>query len=221
VALFGGAVRDIAFNGADAMPKDLDLVIADAEFERIADHIDPLRAMRNSFGGLKIVRSGWRLDIWPITKTWAFVESPTLFANDFCDLPFTTVLSTEAIAVEIDLTNGDVAHVHEHGFFESIENRTVDLNHSVVPDLLSAAVRSIHWAARLRFDIAPRAASLILEAVSIYGRHEIQDLLARHEQVSQQHIYLTNQLIDRCIAASGRRSIRVPTAIDSCQFTLF
>ena len=121
VFLFGGLPRDLAVAGPSYLPRDVDMVIAGATIDQIA-HIVPGRDMRhNRFGGINFVIDNWSVDVWPIDRTWAFLkhwDKDISMAN----LPKTTFLNVEAIAVELRTTRGRARRVYEHHFFEGVRN---------------------------------------------------------------------------------------------------
>ncbi len=154
--LFGGAVRDIMTHSAWVVSRDIDVVVAGADDEQLqckfAQHVQ----RRTRLGGFHLGVQGWRFDIWPLEKTWAFQELPVLLQRDIATLPRTTFLTTEAIVVELSSTSGKPRAVYEHGFFESIVNRTVELNLEVNPYQALNIIRAFVAARRLKFQIGPK-----------------------------------------------------------------
>lgn len=74
VYVIGGALRDLAFFGADRRPtSDIDIVVAgpSSEVKHIA--LD-LHANQNRFGGYGIKTGGMKVDFWAFEDTWAKVQ---------------------------------------------------------------------------------------------------------------------------------------------------
>src|SRR5277367_6297021 len=73
VAIIGGMLRNLYLEGTREFVSDIDFVIDGAsttEFERIMGR---LNAKRNRFGGFGISLNKWKVDIWPLERTWAAV----------------------------------------------------------------------------------------------------------------------------------------------------
>mgnify|MGYP006285231427 CR=1 FL=1 len=172
--VFGGFPRDLMVSGIDAVPRDLDIVLAKdciAEVEtELSKHVE--RTTR--FGGLHLSLRGWDVDVWSLEQTWAF-RSDDRFNVAFEDLPKTTFLDVDAVAVSI---TGDSPHVHEHGFFDAIRARTVGLNYRPNPYPALCAVRALDIARRLDFSLDAELVSYILETVR---RHSTSALIEAQE----------------------------------------
>jgi hypothetical protein len=54
--LFGGCLRDLALQGASAVPRDIDVVYVGVEPESVADALRPYIERRIRFGGLQLNR---------------------------------------------------------------------------------------------------------------------------------------------------------------------
>ena len=71
VYVIGGALRDLAFFGADRRPtSDIDLVIA-GPANQVEDIALSLNAAVNRFGGYGVKTSAMKVDFWSLEKTWA------------------------------------------------------------------------------------------------------------------------------------------------------
>lgn len=74
VYVIGGALRDLAFFGADRRPtSDIDIVVtgSSSDVDRIARN---LQATQNRFGGYGIKSGGMKVDFWAFENTWAKVH---------------------------------------------------------------------------------------------------------------------------------------------------
>lgn len=160
--LFGGVLRDLVVFGNRQGPRDFDIVV-DVNAEELFDLFHPKVRRRTRFGGLQILHDGWPLDIWPLDRTWAFRHMA--IAPTFENLPKTTFLNVEAIAV--DLWNPDYSKktLYEDGFFNAIARRTVEVNLRENPYPSLCVVRSLITAWKLNFAIGEN----LLEYIHGFG----------------------------------------------------
>jgi hypothetical protein len=158
--LFGGVPRDLYLMGPATVPRDVDVVVENVATERIADVFKGHVRRRTRFGGLVLNFGGWRVDVWPLDTTWAFREQVVLKV-DVAELPRTTFLDVEAIAVELASGPGRSRNVYERGFFDAMSRRVVEINleENPYPDL--CIVRSLLVASKIDFAIGPRLAGYI------------------------------------------------------------
>jgi hypothetical protein len=162
VFLFGGTVRDLVVLG-DFEPRDVDLVVDEhvtqGELERTLRFCTK---RRTRFGGLHLEWHGWLLDIWRRPQTWALAECPP-GGEELYDLPATTFLNVEAILVELTRPQtGGARRLFEHGFFDGVVSKTVEVNLVANPFPALCVVRSLVTARKLRFMLGPRLGEYIL-----------------------------------------------------------
>lgn len=148
--LFGGALRDIMVFGNERIPRDFDIVV-DVNAAELSDLFQSRIRRKTRFGGLQILQDGWPLDIWPLDRTWAFEHMA--LAPTFENLPKTTFLNVEAIAVDLWNPHGSKRNLYEHQFFSAIASRTVEVNFRENPYPLLCVVRSLITAWRLNFGV--------------------------------------------------------------------
>jgi hypothetical protein len=159
--LFGGVLRDVLILGLKHKPRDIDVVIMNGTSSELADALQPYIKRRTRFGGFQLELNRWNFDIWPLHTTWAFVHNKHLLPTPD-NLPKTTFLNVEAVAVSVDPC-GDVGEIVESGFFEAVKKRTLDINLEENPYPALAAVRAMATATSLRYSLSPRLARYILE----------------------------------------------------------
>ena len=165
--LFGGLMRDIFILGLRQGPRDIDVVVAKGSSEELEQALRPYIRRRNRFGGFQLELGRWHFDIWPLQTTWAFLHERALDPRPE-NLPKTTFLNVEAVAVELQ-PQGGVGGVVESGFFEAVRQRILDINFEANPYPALAAVRALATAARLKYSIAPRLARYIVETKHQFG----------------------------------------------------
>lgn len=174
----GGFPRDLASTGR--VPRDIDIVVDDVDPEEAVRLIGGEVLRKTRFGGVHARLGLWPVDIWSISQTWAFREGVVRF-EAFDDLPKTTFLNIEAIAVELFPRPGKRARrVIEHGFFEAIQRRTIELNLEENPFPGLCVVRSLVFAERLRFDLGSRLVSYLSHYMSRIDIEELLDIQKRH-----------------------------------------
>lgn len=174
--VFGGFPRDLMVSGINAVPRDLDIVLAQnsiAEIDvELTEHVE--RATR--FGGLHLSLHEWDVDVWSLEQTWAF-RNDDRFDVTFEDLPKTTFLDVDAVAVSI---NEGTPDVYEHGFFDAIRARTVGLNYRPNPYPALCAVRALDIAQRLDFSLDAALVSYILKTVREHSTSALVEAQESH-----------------------------------------
>lgn len=176
---FGGVPRDLALGPKGTRPRDIDLILANVSEFEIEDEVADSLVGKNRFGGLKLEVKGWPFDVWGYRKSWAFINFPLLFRT-FEDVPKTTFLNIEAILVSIAVDGSAGRSVIDHGFFECIESRTLEINFEPNPFPQLCAIRSIYLAAKLDFFIGPNLASYLSRARGQYTVADLMEVQAKH-----------------------------------------
>jgi len=175
--LFGGTLRDLMLHGLGKSPRDLDIVVAELRPDLYA-YLQPNIRRQTRFGGIEVTIGHWDLDIWQLSSTWAFREG-LIQADSFQELPRTTFLNVQAVAVEIGPSPKKPGRIVEHGFFQAVANRTIDINlqHNPFPGccLLSA----LATAYKLDFAISPRLIRYIIHHGSKVDFQALCDYQAR------------------------------------------
>lgn len=159
--IFGGLPRDLMVYGVRARPRDIDIVVDNASISEIASVFKKSWVKRTRFGGLKLYMNKCLFDIWPLSETWAFRGCSSLGKN-FADLPKTTFLNVEAVAVQMDERFGKDSEVFSAGFFEALKDKTIEINWAENPFPQLAVVRSLITAANLNFSLGPKLAEYII-----------------------------------------------------------
>jgi hypothetical protein len=177
--LFGGWVRDVLLYGPNASPRDVDLVIGGTTVGELEAVLSPHVDRRTRFGGLQLVVEGTPIDIWPLETTWAFRaqgnRSPT-----FADLPKTTFLNVEAIALELDEVTGRTGRLYTCGFFEGIRDRVLDINYEANPSPPLCVARSLNLAVKLDYQLGTRLREYILRQLLSTS---LEDVVALHAEI--------------------------------------
>lgn len=212
--LFGGTLRDIMVNGAWTHLRDVDIVFGDTTSDQLLAQFEPFVRRRTRFGGLNLLVEGHAFDVWSLRDTWAFREFPVLLKGDFADLPYTTFLTVEAVAVELHADSGQPRMIFHHRFFESLLDRVVELNFAENPYPELAVIRSFVTAQKLGFSIGPSLARYITH----FGRRSSPEQLFG-AQVSHYHHALFSvseiaqlvNLVARHVKWSPRQPVPIPS----------
>ena len=186
--LVGGTLRDLLLCPNDhgpIQPRDIDIIVAGASRNELEE------ALRNSlimerftrFGGLHLsalLRSGSRVlfDIWTLSDTWGFHAQGIPPRME--DFPGTTFLNIDSCATELLQPAGRERKVFEHGFFDGIAKRVLDVNYEPNPYPYVCAARSLVLAAQLDFKIARPLAKFILQHAAIGGVAALIDAQRSH-----------------------------------------
>ena len=182
---FGGTLRSLLlsrlFNRRPGRPRDLDIVVAGTTLEEMKRKFDAHITRETRFGGLSMKRYTWQFDVWPLDRTWTFVQSDA-FNPQFSALPRTTFLNLEAVAV--DVWPGDqrkrTIYSGDEQFFSGILNKTLEINNAVNPFPGLCVVRSLVMAADIDFSIGPRLAHYIAHHGDNLVQDELGDIQRHH-----------------------------------------
>lgn len=179
--LFGGTLRDLMLFGTSSVPRDVDIVVANATTEEIMAAFAGLTFRRTRFGGLRILNACRTFDVWPLPETWAFRQSTWKTPSpDFDSLTKTTFLNAEAIAVEFVAPKAKQRPIHAHGFFESLATKTLEINFEENPFPALCVVRSLLTAARLQFSIGPKLARYLVHYGKVFPPEELESVELDH-----------------------------------------
>ena len=141
IALVGGMLRDIALFGNAGFNSDLDFVIDTYDREKFDQHMTDIGAKLNRFGGYSVPSRKWRIDIWPLERTWAHVHGHTQ-VRTLGDIRNATFFTSDAIVY--DLTSHEI--LTQSGYFEALRRKALDINLLPNPNPCGNAVRALRYA---------------------------------------------------------------------------
>jgi hypothetical protein len=205
VAVFGGALRDLALYGPEACPSDIDLVIECEGQRDLAHFLAPFQPQRNRFGGFRFRTDRWSFDAWCFHDTWA-VREGLVEARLVDDLISTTFFDWDALL-----------YVHGRGtvkalpdYFDRLRSLTVDVNLAANPNPLGNTIRALRIFALGRACLGQRLMMYVWEQL---GHFRDQDILSA-EAKSFGHTYLSRGLLSdaraRLFFALERGDSRLP-----------
>lgn len=183
---FGGTLRSLLLGRLSGQrnlgrPRDLDIVVAGNSIEELRERLEPHVVRQTRFGGLKIERSKWQFDVWPLQQTWAFREDESLSAS-FTNLPNTTFFNIEAIAVDVWAKPSAPRRIYsgDDRFFHGLLNQTIEMNRESNPYPALCVVRSLVMAKTTGFAIGPRLGSYLAAAGDCITDRELDEIQIHH-----------------------------------------
>lgn len=210
--LFGGMVRDILSRERNeaSYPRDWDIVVSRFT-PRLMNLIEPHVRKQTRFGGLELLIDGQDVDIWSLDNTWAFREKYLRHAG-FNELPKTTFLNVQAIAVELSPVPLKIGKIFEHGFYDAFARKVIDINLEENPFPGLCVLSALSNAARLGFSLSARLTDYILKYYSEINT----DNLARYQRKHWGTVRYPSHVLDEWIhgiqmqhAKSPRRPTRL------------
>lgn len=220
--LFGGAARDILLsnNYNPIIPRDLDIVLSYADLNKVADSFVDSDKRWNCYGGVSIQIKDWSLDLWRLPETWAFKEK-FVGVKGFVDLPRTTFLDINAVAVQLFKRKGQKREIYSKGFFEAILKKTIEINLEDNPNPAICIVRSLRIATKFNFAIGTKLAKYIEHYAN---RIELEEILRLYQNRYQPTGLSIDELdnyikaIRQHVRVSDKRPVKLPASENNGYF---
>jgi hypothetical protein len=154
VGVLGGLLRDMAMNVPSTFTSDVDIVVA-PRFERSLDRLmQSLGCTVNRFGGYRLHFRRGSADIWPLSRTWAFVHRFRTGSRLY-DLIGTTYFSWDSIVYSVQ--RGRV--FCRPSYLHDLRLREVDLELEENPNPMGSLVRTLRLVAKGMAGLKPRLAN--------------------------------------------------------------
>ncbi len=160
VVVIGGCLRELLLSGNRTFTSDVDFVVdprSMADFERL---VISLRGQRNRFGGYGIQLTRWKVDVWPLERTWAAVHGHAS-VNSLSDLTGVTFFDWDAITYSIS----ERRLTATPSYFERVRSRVIDINLCHSPNPSGNAVRAIRYAYRWDAALGPGLAEYVARRI--------------------------------------------------------
>lgn len=170
VAIIGGMLRDLTLFGNREFSSDVDLVIQPTNLREFDVLMGSLDAKINRFGGYSTVAGRWKVDIWPLERTWARVAGHRI-VNRFDDLLDCTFFNWDAVLFHV---NRKELIAKEH-YFADLRERVLSINLEPNPNPLGNAVRALRFSARANARWTQPLANHVLGCISEYGFEYIKE----------------------------------------------
>lgn len=184
----GGTLRDLMLaransSGTEIVPRDIDVVVLGIPLRELEATFGTLTRRRTRFGGLHLVKEiapncEVHFDVWPLSETWAFRECG--IKADIEHFPLTPFFNLDAVAVELFPQPGHERRIYEHGFFQGIKTKTIDISFAPNPFPDVCAIRALFMAARLQFSMTLRLAMFICDRARDAGIAALEEAQRSH-----------------------------------------
>lgn len=182
---FGGTLRSLLasrmFCHKAGRPRDVDIVVSGALIEDLRERFEEIISRTTRFGGLQLQRLGWQFDVWPLDRTWAFVNDAVV-DPEFEHLPSTTFFNLEAIAVEVWASPGKPRAIYsgDDQFFEGLMDRVLEINREENPYPELCVVRALVMSSGLEFQIGPRLAKYVVDHGEVMTQADLAEVQRHH-----------------------------------------
>lgn len=206
--LFGGFPRDLAVFGPEVEPRDIDVVVEGMTSDQIISRFSESVKRRTRFGGVVLEMYGWHIDVWPVEDTWGF-KLRDQFENSLDNLPKTTFLNAEAIALQLRNPSKKARKVYEHGFFDGLRKRVLEVNLKENPYPELCIVRALLLAVKLDFSLGPSLVQYIVDYKDIVRGDSLSRVQKSHYGFVKRDAKLLRKWI-RSISEHWEQSPREP-----------
>jgi hypothetical protein len=164
LAVVGGLVRDLWLGGVRKFRSDVDFVIHPRSLAKFDAMMAEEGATLNRFGGYRLSLERWKIDIWPLQRTWAAMAGHRR-VESFEDLLGVTFFNWDAAVYS--LTEGKL--LTPRRYFHNLGARTLSINLEPNPNPLGNAVRALRYAHRWRAQFTRDLAAHVLHAIDENG----------------------------------------------------
>lgn len=179
VVAIGGFLRDVYLGGVRSFRSDVDFVVSAASLQALDRFAKGMGAAGNKFGGYGIELTRWRVDFWPLERTWA-ASHGYVPVNTLRDLVNATFFNWDAAVYMIEDRS-----VHTiPGYFERIDERLLEINLEPNPNPLGNAVRALRYSYKWNAAIGPRLQTHIARQLRDCGWQSFLDTEQRSFKTS-------------------------------------
>ncbi len=220
--LVGGFLRDVIVRPHSRWPRDFDVIVEGCSWDELREVFIDIVSGHNRFGGLTLRRQtevpslynapahDMDFDVWRLEDTWAVrhFELPHTIES-FVRTPF---LNIDSVAISIG-PGDDYLAVFEHGFFDALKKKYVEVNQTSNPYPVLCAVRGLIMASTLNFFVGPKLAAFVYELATNVALEEFVATQIGHYG----HIRSSREQLARWIEDvqsqldAGREDVRLTT----------
>ena len=169
VVIIGGMIRDLALEGNREFGSDVDFVVKPLDISRFESFMDQRAAKRNKFGGYNLQSAHWRIDVWPLQRTWAS-EAGYVNVETFPDLLKCTFFDVDAIIYDLQSKKLTCPQ----NYFTQLKRRELEINLRANPNPVGNAVRALRYAATRNFGWGPRLCEFVAAQIEEAGWDELK-----------------------------------------------
>lgn len=209
VYIFGGLLRDLAIFGKKGFGSDVDVVV-EGDWESCEDYLEGVGAVRNKFGGFRLVVSGVPVDIWNAQETWA-IRRGLVEYQSVASLVNTTVLNWDAILMNWTTKN----FICSDNYLDQINERLLDVVLEDNPNPIGMAVRVFrHLCSKDARRISINAADYLTHCASLFSFEEIRaaEIKSYRNSLIEPTVYC---FFERMSSLGGDPAERVSAAAES------
>ena len=186
IVLIGGMLRDIILFGNWGFKSDLDCVIKPKDINEFDKYMMGLGAHVNKFGGYAIQLNRWKIEVWPLERTWAHVNRH-VNVSDFKDLRKVTFFNCDAIIYDLN----QKSFIVNDSYFDDLSNRILEINLKPNPNPTGNAVRAFRYALTKGFHWGPNLMYFMAEVIDSVGWDDLRKSELR--SFNTQYIDLINR----------------------------
>lgn len=179
VFVFGGVPRGLVESGGRYIPRDLDLVFNDADFDAFASEFAASVVRKTRFGGLHLFLNGLQVDAWPLSATWAFREK-LVEQVSFSNLPQTTFLNCDGIVLQFATRRGQARAVYAAGLEKAEMRGALDIELRPNPYPTLCVVRALRMAGKRLLPLAPRLAEYCWQELAVRDPADFVNIQISH-----------------------------------------
>ena len=167
-AIFGGLLRDLSLDSSRTFTSDIDLVVETDDDRGLASKMEKYGAIKNSFGGFRLQFHKWKIDIWPLRKTWAIKEG-LVKEESFEGLLKTTFFDWDAVV--FNLTKSKILSIDN--YLEKLTERVVDINLKENPNNIGIIVRALRLLEKRNAKFTWDLSEHVFNGIESYGLSRI------------------------------------------------
>ncbi|HKO62690.1 MAG TPA: hypothetical protein VJV03_16105 [Pyrinomonadaceae bacterium] len=180
---FGGMLRSLLVSrlatNSFGRPRDVDIVLSGIKLQDIKVQFERYISRETRFGGVQLCRKNSQFDLWPLESTFAFQGKTQA---QFPDLPKTTFLNLEAVAIDVWPQMGKPRTIYsgDEQFFKGILSRTIELNNEINPFPELSVARALVIASDLQWKVGVRLVKYIVKHGVTISEIDFEDVQRRH-----------------------------------------
>lgn len=207
--VIGGMLRDLCLSGPRGFRSDVDFVVHPGSLAEYDRFIGCLGGKPNRFGGHSIQLSHWKVEVWPLQRTWAAVHGHVA-VNRVEDLLDVTFFDWDAILYEVS----EKRLIASDAYYDRVVKLVIDMNLEPNPNPLGNAVRALRYAYRWNAHLGERLALHLCRQVSEAGWSK----LVAYERSSFFDVRLDavdGEAVTKCLRRydrAGSGAMRLPSA---------
>ncbi len=203
-AIFGGMLRDLSIGGNRYFCSDVDVVIETDDFKALKQFISQYQYRMNAYGGYRIYLKKWRMDIWPLSNTWAFQHYP------FTEISFDTLLQTTFFNWDSVIYIISTQAIHcPTLYFDDLSAGFLDINFEPSPNIIGTLVRTLRMISWNQTNLSPKLAHYLSQHLADFDHVSI----IKAEQKGYEKRFLSEPVIKKIKAALDHHQSETPEDI--------